>query len=217
MSLSACDTKHLSDTDHTKPIEQQKIGSSQNNLPTVEKFKISKNIGEKLDNKIYLLLDSNEGCIISEKPINKDIVIIYKDAGVFKYDVVTPLLKNDYSDCVSELTIVTDEPNYFYDIDKRNKDLVRGYGFELNKDQILYINNKVEGVDLMSKGVPNSITECFTKEGSHFNVWGGHNNKEKLLHRYTYLDMDIQPSCSENEQTYSQGLLDIRNKYKDHY
>ena len=46
-----------------------------------------------LDNKIYLLLDSDEGCIVSEKPLNKDIVIIYKEEEKFKYDVVNPLLK----------------------------------------------------------------------------------------------------------------------------
>ena len=71
-----------------------------------------------LDNKIYLLLDSDEGCIVSEKPLNKDIVIIYKEEEKFKYDVVNPLLKKDSSDCVSELAFVTDEPNYFYNIKK---------------------------------------------------------------------------------------------------
>lgn len=215
LGLSACDSKHLSDTTHAKPIEQQKIEKSQENLPTVEKLKISKDIKERLDNKIYLLLDSDEGCIISEKPLNKDVVIIYKDDEKFKYDIVTPVLKNDDSDCVSKLTIVTDEPNYFYNINKRSKDLVRGYGFELNKNQILYTNNKVKGIDLMGKGVPNTITECFTKEGSHFNIWGGYNNEEKLLHRYTYLDMDLQVSCTENEKIYSKGFLDIRNKYRE--
>lgn len=46
-----------------------------------------------LDNKIYLLLDSDEGCIVSEKPLNKDIVIIYKENEKFKYDIVNPILK----------------------------------------------------------------------------------------------------------------------------
>jgi len=124
IGLSACDTKYLSDPTHVKPIEQQKIEKPQENLPTVEKLKISKDIKEKLDNKIYLLLDPGEGGIISEKPLNKDIVIIYKDNEKIKYDVVAPVLKNDDSDCVSKLTIVTDEPNYFYNINKRSKDLV---------------------------------------------------------------------------------------------
>lgn len=216
LGLSACDTKHLSDITHAKPIEPQKIEEkSQENLPTVEKLKISKDIKEKLDNKIYLLLDPDEGCIISEKPLNKDIVIIYKDDEKIKYDIVTPVLKNDDSDCVSKLTIVTDEPNYFYNINIRSKDLVRGYGFELNKDQILYKNNKIRGVDLIGDGIPNIITECFSSEGAHFNIFGGHNNEEKLLHRYTYLDMNLQASCTESEEIYSKGLLDLRNKYRE--
>lgn len=125
IGLSACDTKYLSDTTYTKPIKPRKIEEkSQESLPTVEKLKISKDIKEKPDNKIYLLLDPGEGGIISEKPLNKDIVIIYKDNEKIKYDVVVPVLKNDDSDCVSKLTIVTDEPNYFYNINKRSKDLV---------------------------------------------------------------------------------------------
>lgn len=215
LGLSACDTKHLSDTTHTKPIEQQKIEKPQANLPTVEKLKISKDIKKMLDNKIYVLLDSDEGCIVSEKPLNKDIVIVYKEDEKFKYDIVNPILKKDSSDCVSELAFVTDEPNYFYNIDKRSKELVRGYGFQLNKDQILYKNNKVRGVDLIGDGIPNIITECFSNEGAHFNIWGGYNNEEKLLHRYTYLDMDLQVSCTENEKIYSKGFLDIRNKYRE--
>lgn len=215
LGLSACDTKHLSDTTHTKPIEQQKIEKPQENLPTVEKLKISKDIKKMLDNKIYVLLDSDEGCIVSEKPLNKDIVIVYKEDEKFKYDIVNPILKKDSSDCVSELAFVTDEPNYFYNIDKKSKELVRGYGFQLNKDQILYKNNKVRGVDLIGNGIPNIITECFSNEGAHFNIWGGYNNEEKLLHRYTYLDMDLQVSCTENEKIYSKGFLDIRNKYRE--
>lgn len=35
----------------------------------------------------------------------------------------------------------------------KSKDLVRGYGFELNKDQILYKNNKIRGVDLIGDGI----------------------------------------------------------------
>ncbi|HBU87951.1 MAG TPA: hypothetical protein DEF26_10000 [Acinetobacter sp.] len=215
LGLSACDTKHLSDTTHTKPIEQQKIEKPQENLPTVEKLKISKDIKKMLDNKIYVLLDSDEGCIVSEKPLNKDIVIVYKEDEKFKYDIVNPILKKDSSDCVSELAFVTDEPNYFYNINKKSKELVRGYGFELNKDQILYKNNKIRGVDLIGDGIPNIITECFSNEGAHFNIFGGNNNEEKLLHRYIYLDMNLQASCTENEKIYSKGLLDIRNKYRE--
>lgn len=186
-----------------------------NNNQSIESTEIIRKIKKGLDNKIYLLLDPDEGCIISEKLLNKDIVIIYKDDEKFKYDVVTPVLKNDDSDCVSELAFVTDEPNYFYNINKRSKELVRGYGLELNKDQILYKNNKIRGVDLIGDGIPNIVTECFSNEGAHFNIFGGQNNEEKLLHRYTYLDMNLQASCTENEKIYSKGLLDLRNKYRE--
>ncbi|TCB33569.1 hypothetical protein E0H86_00835 [Acinetobacter sp. ANC 4635] len=64
-------------------------------------------------------------------------------------------------------------------------------------------------MDLIGNGTPNIITECFSKEGSHFNIWGGKNNQEKLLHRYTFLDMDIQSSCPDDDKFFSLGLLDL--------
>ncbi|MCK0911563.1 hypothetical protein BFR85_000620 [Acinetobacter pittii] len=211
LGLNVCTIQYLIEGAYANSFEIQKVDNNQSIEPTVKIRKIKK----ILDNKIYLLLDSDEGCIVSEKPLNRDIVIIYKEDKKFKYDVVNPLLKKDSSDCVSELAFVTDEPNYFYNIKKRSKDLVRGYGFELNKDQILYKNNKIRGVDLIGDGIPNIITECFSSEGAHFNIFGGQNNEEKLLHRYTYLDMNLQASCTENEKIYSKGLLDLRNKYRE--
>lgn len=210
LGLNVCTIQYLIEGAYANSFEIKKANNSQ----FIESTEKNRKIKKSLDNKIYLLLDPDQGCIISEKPLNKDIVIIYKDDEKIKYDVVTPVLKNDDSDCVSKLTIVTDEPNYFYNINKRSKDLVRGYGFELNKDQILYKNNKIRGVDLIGDGIPNIITECFSNEGAHFNIFGGHNNEEKLLHRYTYLDMNLKASCTENEEIYSKGLLDLRNKYK---
>lgn len=211
VGLSLSTIQYVIEGAYANSFEIHKVDNNQSIESTVKIRKIKKS----LDNKIYLLLDPDEGCIISEKPLNKDVVIIYKDDEKIKYDIVTPVLKNDDSDCVSKLTIVTDEPNYFYNINIRSKDLVRGYGFELNKDQILYKNNKIRGVDLIGDGIPNIITECFSSEGAHFNIFGGHNNEEKLLHRYTYLDMNLQASCTENEKIYSKGLLDIRNKYRE--
>jgi len=107
-------------------------------------------------------------------------------------------------------TFVTDEPNYFYNIDKKTITSIRGYGFELSKNQIMYNNGKIRGVDLIGNGIPNIITECFSSEGSHFNIWGGANNEEKLLHRYTFLDMNMQASCTENDKIFSPGLLDLK-------
>lgn len=211
VGLSLSTIQYVIEGAYANSFEIHKVDNNQSIESTVKIRKIKKS----LDNKIYLLLDPDEGCIISEKPLNKDVVIIYKDDKKIKYDIVTPVLKNDDSDCVSKLTIVTDEPNYFYNINIRSKDLVRGYGFELNKDQILYKNNKIRGVDLIGDGIPNIITECFSSEGAHFNIFGGHINEEKLLHRYTYLDMNLQASCTENEEIYSKGLLDLRNKYRE--
>lgn len=209
--LGLCSIQYVIEGAYANSFEIKKVNNNQSIESTVKIRKIKKS----LDNKIYLLLDSDEGCIVSEKPLNKDIVIVYKEDEKFKYDIVNPILKKDSSDCVSELAFVTDEPNYFYNIDKRSKELVRGYGFQLNKDQILYKNNKVRGVDLIGDGIPNIITECFSNEGAYFNIWGGYNNEEKLLHHYTYLDMDLQVSCTENEKIYSKGFLDIRNKYRE--
>lgn len=211
VGLSLSTIQYVIEGAYANSFEIQKV----NNNQSIESNEKNRKIKKGLNNKIYLLLDSDEGCIVSEKPLNKDIVIVYKEDEKFKYDIVNPILKKDSSDCVSELAFVTDEPNYFYNINKKSKGLVRGYGFELNKDQILYKNNKIRGVDLIGDGIPNIITECFSNEGEHFNIFGGHNNEEKLLHRYTYLDMNLQASCTENEKIYSKGLLDIRNKYRE--
>lgn len=211
VGFSLSTIQYLIEGAYANSFEIKKVNNSQ----FIESAEKIRKIKKDLDNKIYLLLDSDEGCIISEKPLNKDIVIIYKEDKKFKYDVVNPILKKDSSDCVSELAFFTDEPNYFYNINKRSKELVRGYGFELSKDQILYKNNKIRGVDLIGDGIPNIVTECFSNEGAHFNILGGHNNEEKLLHRYTYLDMNLQASCTENEEIYNKGLLDLRNEYRE--
>lgn len=211
VGLSLSTIHYVIEGAYANSFKMQKV----NNNQSIESNEKIRKIKKSLNDKIYLLLDSDEGCIVSEKPLNKDIVIVYKEDEKFKYDIVNPILKEDSSDCVSELAFVTDEPNYFYNINKKSKELVRGYGFELNKDQILYKNNKIRGVDLIGDGIPNIITECFSNEGTHFNIFGGHNNEEKLLHRYTYLDMNLQASCTENEKIYSKGLLDLRNKYRE--
>jgi len=44
LGLNACDTKHLSDPTHVKPVEQQKIEKPQENLPKVEELEISKDL-----------------------------------------------------------------------------------------------------------------------------------------------------------------------------
>lgn len=208
--LSACDTKNLDESTHTKSVEKKKIDKISSVLSKPKPLKISEDIIRTLDNKVYILLNSKEGCVISEKPLNSDIVIIYKENQKFKYDIVKPVLKKENTNCVSNLAFVTDEPNYFYEISKKSETELRGYGFELNKNQIMYDDNKVKAIDLIGDGLPNIITECFSKEGVHFNIWRGHNSEEKLLHRYTFLDMDLDSTCSDSEQIYNKGILDLK-------
>lgn len=210
LGLSGCDSKYLGDSAHAKSVEQPKLEKTQSNFSTVSSSTDIKDIKRVLNNKIYVVLNSLEGCIVSEKPLNNDVVVIYKEDEKFKYDMVKPKSKKDDTDCVSNLSFVTDEPNYFYNIDKKTKESIRGYGFELSKSQIMYNSGKIRGVDLIGNGVPNIITECFSSEGSHFNIWGGENNEEKLIHRYTFLDMNMQSSCTENDKIFSPGFLDLK-------
>ncbi|MBU3846627.1 MAG: hypothetical protein H9855_06590 [Candidatus Acinetobacter avistercoris] len=58
----------------------------------------------------------------------------------------------------------------------------------------------------MANQQTNQLTECFSREGSHFNIWQkqGHDRK-KLLHRYSYLDMDIEANC--NPMEYELGMF----------
>lgn len=205
LGLNACDAKENEEKSSLKPfINQEEKIIKKNSIDL-------KMIKKGLDNKIYLLLNSEEGCIVSEKPLSSNILIIYKYNENFRYELVKPILKKNNTDCVSNLAFVTDEPNYFYDINKISEQEVRGYGFELNKNQLIYKNEKIIGIDLLGDRIPNIVTECFSKEGSHLNIWGGHNSQDKLLHRYTYLDMDLEATCSDDNQIFSLGTLDLKN------
>ena len=205
LGLSSCDTKNFEEKTTSKPRvnEEEKI---------IQKNSINlKSIQEGLDNKIYLLLNSKEGCLVSEKPLSSNILIIYKNDEKFRYEVVKPILKKINTDCVSNLAFVTDEPNYFYDINKISEKEIRGYGFELKKTQLIYKNEKIRGIDLLGDRIPNIVTECFSKEGSHLNIWDGNNSQEKLLHRYTFLDMDLEATCSDDNKIFGLGSLDLKD------
>ena len=205
LGLSSCDAKNFEEKTTSKPLVNQKEQIIQKNNINL------KSIKEGLDNKIYLLLNSKEGCLVSEKPLGSNILIIYKDDEKFRYEVVKPILKKINTDCVSNLAFVTDEPNYFYDINKISEKEIRGYGFELKKTQLIYKNEKIRGIDLLGNRIPNIVTECFSKEGSHLNIWGGHNSQEKLLHRYTFLDMDLEANCSDDNKIFGLGSLDLKD------
>lgn len=205
LGLSSCDAKNFEEKTTSKPLVNQKEQIIQKNNINLKRIK------EGLDNKIYLLLNSKEGCLVSEKPLSSNILIIYKDDEKFRYEVVKPILKKINTDCVSNLAFVTDEPNYFYDINKISEKEIRGYGFELKKTQLIYKNEKIRGIDLLGDRIPNIVTECFSKEGSHLNIWGGHNSQEKLLHRYTFLDMDLEATCSDDNKIFSLGSLDLKD------
>ena len=110
LGLSSCDAKNFEEKTTSKPLVNQKEQIIQKNNINLKRIK------EGLDNKIYLLLNSKEGCLVSEKPLSSNILIIYKDDEKIRYEVVKPILKKINTDCVSNLAFVTDEPNYFYDI-----------------------------------------------------------------------------------------------------
>ncbi|MCT6656109.1 hypothetical protein N4244_16460, partial [Acinetobacter baumannii] len=82
LSLNVCTIQYLIEGAYANSFEIQKVNNNQSIESTEKIIKIKKG----LDNKIYLLLDSDEGCIVSEKLLNKDIVIIYKEDEKFKYD-----------------------------------------------------------------------------------------------------------------------------------
>ncbi|BCZ08743.1 hypothetical protein OCUAc17_01180 [Acinetobacter pittii] len=84
LSLSTIHIQYVIEGAYANSFEIQKV----NNNQSIESAEKIRKIKKGLDNKIYLLLDSDEGCIVSEKPLNKNIVIIYKDDEKFKYDIV---------------------------------------------------------------------------------------------------------------------------------
>ena len=56
----------------------------------------SKDIKKTLDNKIFYLTNAEERCVISEKPLEVDIILFHKkDDGLFRYDKVRPELKRE--------------------------------------------------------------------------------------------------------------------------
>lgn len=59
------------------------------------------------------------------------------------------------------IVYVTDEPNYFYNINLRSQDLIRGYGLQLDSEPVMQNGNKIIGVDLLGEKIPNKITEFF--------------------------------------------------------
>ena len=87
LGLSSCDTKNFEEKTISKPLVNQKEQIIQKNNINL------KRIQEGLDNKIYLLLNSKEGCLVSEKLLSSNILIIYKDDEKFRYEVVNPILK----------------------------------------------------------------------------------------------------------------------------
>ncbi|CAA0287651.1 hypothetical protein ABKPCSM17A_03953, partial [Acinetobacter baumannii] len=75
VGFSLSTIQYLIEGAYANSFEIQKVNNSQ----FIESTEKIRKIKKGLDNKIYLLLDSDEGCIVSEKPLNKDIVIIYKE------------------------------------------------------------------------------------------------------------------------------------------
>lgn len=156
----------------------------------------------QLDNEIYYLAAESGSCLISSKPIHHQVLIVYKnDEDIqFQFSYVKPQILMSKNSCIDELSSTARDFKYFYRIDEKPKDFITGYGFELEPQQIIYQGTKIIGIDLLSNQKPNQLTECFSREGSHFNIWQKQGNeRNKLLHRYSYLDMDVEASCNPDE------------------
>jgi hypothetical protein len=60
----------------------------------------------------------------------------------------------------------------------------------------------VPRADLDADGTPESARVCTSLEGAHFTIWtGAPRAAMRRWHRYYYLGMDLEPSCTEAETT----------------
>lgn len=169
-----------------------------------------KALQQQLQANIQYLSDENGSCLLSDQPISQAVTVIYADAykkGVFHYDLVEALPMAKSNECIETLGTEGLDGKYFYRVDQKSNDFIQGYGFELNHAQTIYQQKRIVGINLFGQKTPQRISECSSNEGIHFNIWQTHGSKpEKLLHRYTYLNMDLERTCKNAD--YSKGLLD---------
>ncbi|WP_353173388.1 hypothetical protein [Acinetobacter rudis] len=170
-----------------------------------------KALQHQLNANIQYLSDENGSCLLSDQPINQAVTVIYLDPyqDYFHYDLVEALPMAKSNECIEMLGTEGLAGKYFYRVEGKSTNLIRGYGFELKFEQTIYHQRKIIGINFFGQKMAHRISECSSSEGTHFNIWqtGGAKPK-KLLHRYTYLNMDLETTCKE--AAYSKGLLNIK-------
>lgn len=170
-----------------------------------------KTLQQQLKPNIQYLSNENGSCLLSDQPISQAVTVVYADVnkkGVFHYDLVEALPMARSNECIETLGTEGLDGKYFYRVDEKSNDLIRGYGFELTYQQTIYQQKRIVGINLFGQKIPHKMTECSSKEGTHFNIWQKDGAKiKKLLHRYTYLNMELESTCKNAD--YSQGQLNI--------
>lgn len=169
-----------------------------------------KTLQQQLGNQIQYLSFEQGSCLLSTQPIRQEaITVVYADSYQegFHYDLVQaqPLAKSNA--CIDTLATEGTQGLYFYRVEGHTADFIRGYGFELKPEQVIYQQRKIVGINLLGQKQAQRITECASSEGTHFNIWQTDGAKfKKLLHRYTYLNMDLESNCQDKD--YAPGVLD---------
>lgn len=170
-----------------------------------------KALQHQLNANIQYLSDENGSCLLSDQPINQAVTVIYLDPyqDYFHYDLVEALPMAKSNECIEMLGTEGLAGKYFYRVEGKSTDLIRGYGFELKFEQTIYHQRKIIGINFFGQKTAHRISECSSSEGTHFNIWQtGRAKPKKLLHRYTYLNMDLETTCKE--AAYSKGLLNTK-------
>ncbi|MDQ8953093.1 hypothetical protein RFH42_08985 [Acinetobacter rudis] len=170
-----------------------------------------KTLQKQLRGNILYLSNQQGSCLLSDQSISSAITVVYADPNkknVFHYRLVEALPLAKSNDCIETLGTDGLEGKFFYRVDEKSRDFIRGYGFELGHKQLIYKQRQIIGINLFAKESPQRITECSSSEGKHFNIWQSNGKKlEKLLHRYTYLNMDLESNCKDAD--YQPGLLNL--------
>lgn len=171
-----------------------------------------KALQQQLSANIQYLSYENGSCLLSDQSIQPAVTVIYPDPnkkGIFHYDLVEALPLAKSNECIEMLGTEGLDGKYFYRVEGKSQDFIRGYGFELKYEQTIYQQKRIVGINLLGQKTAQRITECASNEGTHLNIWQtGSAQSKKLLHRYTYLNMDLQSNCQDKD--YAPGLLDVK-------
>lgn len=169
-----------------------------------------KALQQQLSNQIQYLSFEQGSCLLSTQPLRQEaITVVYADPNqdAWRYELVRaqPLAKSNA--CIDTLATEGTDGMYFYQIEGHTAGFIRGYGFELQHNQQIYNKKKIVGINLFGQKQAHRITTCALSESMHFNIWQNAGAKsKKLLHRYTYLNMDLESDCQKKD--YAPGILD---------